>query len=388
MRLLIVTQKIDEQDAVLGFMHGWVLEFARQAESVSVICLEKGRVSLPENVNVFSLGKEKTELGISPPERAASVRAGNYELCKRVKYAWRFVRYIVQMRKNYDAVFVHMNPEYVVLGGLFWKLWCKTVTLWYAHKSVTPSLHFAHFLTDIVFTSTVSGFRLPSNKVKVVGQGIDTEKFKARSYRTDSDTFGQVQSEKLKVESGEFKIVTVGRITLSKDYDTLIDAVVFAQKNSNLKIHVDIVGPTSVASDEVYLKSLKEKIIQKGLNNKVVFRGPVANADLPELLGRYDLFVNMGHTGSLDKAVPEAMAVGLPVLTCNEAFKEVLGPFKGDLMYPKGDYLTLSSKILKVMELSIDERFNLGLSLRSIVEREHNLKTFVHKIISEISRYA
>ena len=64
MRLLIVTQKIDEQDAVLGFMHGWVAEFARQAESVSVICLEKGEVNLPENARVFSLGKEKTELGI------------------------------------------------------------------------------------------------------------------------------------------------------------------------------------------------------------------------------------------------------------------------------------------------------------------------------------
>jgi glycosyltransferase involved in cell wall biosynthesis len=385
MRLLIVTQKIDEQDAVLGFMHGWVAEFARQAESVSVVCLEKGEVNLPENVRIFSLGKEKNNFQFSIFNFQS---ISNVKIFKRLKYAWRFIRYIVQLRKSYDAVFVHMNPEYVVLGGLFWKLWSKTVTLWYAHKSTPWHLRVALFFTDIVFTSTKSGFRLSSKKVRVVGQGIDTGRFKIQSETRPNVPESVRYGRELKVGDGEFRIVTVGRITPSKDYDTLIDAIEVAQKNSNLKIHVDIVGPISVASDEVYLKSLKEKIIQKSLNNVIIFRGPVANAELPELLGGYDLFVNMGHTGSLDKAVPEAMAVGLPVLTCNEAFKEVLGPFKADLMYAKGDYLTLSSKILKIIELSIDERINLGLALRSIVRRDHNLKTFVQKIVSEISHYA
>src|SRR3989338_8420817 len=99
MRLLVVTQKIDVGDSVLGFMHGWIAEFSRQAESVSVVCLEKGTVNLPDNVKVFSLGKEKTELRIM-----------NYELWKKAKYIWRFVRYIAQLRNQYDAVFVHMNP--------------------------------------------------------------------------------------------------------------------------------------------------------------------------------------------------------------------------------------------------------------------------------------
>ena len=37
-----------------------------------------------------------------------------------------------------------------------------------------------------------------------------------------------------------------------------------------------------------------------------------------------DLFVNLSDTGSLDKAVLEAMACGLKILTSNEAFKSVL----------------------------------------------------------------
>ncbi len=384
MRLLIITQKIDEQDAVLGFMHGWIAEFASNTESVIAICLEKGQVNLSENVRVFSLGKEKNNFQFSPrqarsPEQSRGTIFNfqsiiNFKIFKKIKYAWRFVRYIVQNRNEYDAVFAHMNPEYVVLGGLFWKLWGKTVTLWYAHKSVTPSLRLARFLTDIVFTSTASGFRLPSKKVRVVGQGIDTSRFK-------------IQDSRFRNREEIFKIVTVGRIAPSKDYDTLIDAVDLLQKKSNLKISVDIIGPTSVASDEAYLKQLKEKIAQKDLAGIINFVGPVANASLPEVLASYDLFVNMGQTGSLDKAVPEAMACELPVLTCNEAFSEVLGPFTASLMYPKSDSEALAGKIREIVELSAEERKALGEKLRAIVVRDHSLQAFVRKIISAIESY-
>lgn len=147
---------------------------------------------------------------------------------------------------------------------------------------------------------------------------------------------------------------------------------------------MDIFGPTAGASDEAYLNRLKEKVAQKALAGVIAFRGPVANNELPEVLAGYDLFVNMGQTGSLDKAVPEAMAVGLPVLTCNEAFKEVLGPFRGDLMYGKGDSKLLAGKIKKITELSADDRRMLGEELRAIVVRDHSLRSFVSKILFAI----
>ena len=370
MRLLIVTQKIDAHDAVLGFMHGWVAEFARQAEQVTVICLQKGEVNLPENVRVFSLGKEKTELRIT-----------NYELWKRVKYSWRFVRYIIRTRHEYGAVFVHMNPEYVVLGGIFWKFFGKKVTLWYAHKSLPWHLRVALLFTDIVFTSTKSGFRLPSKKVKVIGQGIDTNRFKIPARTTVQS--GR-QDLRFKQEEKRFKIVSVGRITPAKDYDTLIEAIGIACEKISEPFSVSIIGPTSLSSDVVYLERLKEKVQEKKLTGIVEFVGPVANRDLPEVLAGFDLFVNMGHTGSMDKAVPEAMASGLPVLTCNEAFKDVLGPFTDDLMYSKGDAKALAEKIVTIIKMAETERKKVGEALREIVIRDHSLESFVTKIISTI----
>src|SRR5680860_553091 len=103
MKLLILTQKIDIEDDVLGFFHDWVKEFSKHCDGMVVVALGVGRYALPENVKVLSLGKE---VGIS-----------------RIKYIRNFYKYIWQERNNYDKVFIHMNQEYILLGGLFWKIW-------------------------------------------------------------------------------------------------------------------------------------------------------------------------------------------------------------------------------------------------------------------------
>jgi hypothetical protein len=102
MKLLIITQKINKNDPILGFFHGWVKEFSKHFDSIVAICLEKGEYDMPTNVKVLSLGKESGH--------------------SKVKYLLNFYKFIWQERNNYDAVFVHMNPVYVVLGGLLWKI--------------------------------------------------------------------------------------------------------------------------------------------------------------------------------------------------------------------------------------------------------------------------
>ena len=58
MKLLIITQKVDRNDPILGFFHRWLEEFAKNCEQVTVICLYKREYNLPGNVKVLSLGKE------------------------------------------------------------------------------------------------------------------------------------------------------------------------------------------------------------------------------------------------------------------------------------------------------------------------------------------
>ncbi len=99
MKLLICTQTVDSTDPVLGFFVRWIGEFAAQCEQVTVICLRRGEYDVPPNVRVFPLGGKS-----------------------KIIRAYKLIKGSVRFKSNYDAVFVHMNPEYVVTAGWLWKL--------------------------------------------------------------------------------------------------------------------------------------------------------------------------------------------------------------------------------------------------------------------------
>ena len=337
---------MDEQDAVLGFMHSWIKEFAEHCESVIVICLQKGICRLPSNVKVLSLGKETNP--------------------SRIKYLIRFYFYIIRERKNYQYVWAHMNPEYVLLGGWFWKLWKKKISLWYAHGHVNWILRAAEKIADVIFTSTKSGCRLNSKKIKVVGQGVDVNFF--------------TPAERDKTESRVYKLLSVGRLAPVKDYLTLIQAVEILIAEG-VSLDVDIIGGPILAEDALYLTALQKRVREKNLGNAIHFLGDMTNVEILPYLQGSNLFVNMSHTGSLDKAVLEAMAVGLPILTCNEALKEILGKYAGILMYPKKDYQCLADRIKFVIGLSAERRRELSGSLRGVIVNNHSTPHLINKII-------
>ena len=152
--LLIITQKVDKNDQLLGFLSIGLLVSAQKFEKVTILCLEKGEFDLPKNVSVISLGKDRN--------------------LSKLFWFFNFYKYLFRYRKQYDAVFIHMNPIWVVLGSWYWHMTNKKFCLWYAHKSVTFKLRLDEKLPDIIFSSTFDGFRLVSKKVKVVAQGINS----------------------------------------------------------------------------------------------------------------------------------------------------------------------------------------------------------------------
>lgn len=278
MRLLIVTQAVDQKDPVLGFFVRWIEEFAKHVEHVEVICLREGKHALSANVRVHSLGKE----------RGAASRAA---------YAWRLLRLVWVLRRDYDAVFVHMNPEYVVLGGLFWRLWSKRIALWYTHKSVNLKLRVATLFADTIFTASKESFRLRSKKVHVMGHGIDTDFF-------FPDT---------SIVRGDW-MLSVGRLMPSKRHDLAIRRV--ADEGKVLRIAGE--GPER--------HSLEMLAHELGVH--VHFLGGVSQSRLRDEYRRAAYLIHTSETGSLDKVVLEALACGLSVVTNDPSLKplETEGP--------------------------------------------------------------
>ncbi len=285
MKLLICTQKVDKNDPILGFFHRWIEEFATQCESIIVICLEKGEYTLPENVQVLSLGKEG---GVS-----------------RLKYIYNFYRYIWKERKKYDSIFVHMNQVYVILGGLLWRILGKKISIWYTHKSVTFSLRVAEGFVDTIFTASKKSFRLKSKKVMVVGHGIDTSLFSPEKYSNRKDD----------------TILTVGRISESKQIIKMLDIL-----KDYPSFKLVIVGSPVTKEDFIYRDRFLNEVEQRELNNQVEIVGDVPQGELPPFYAKAKVFINLSVTGSLDKAVLEALSMNVPVYTTNEAFNDTEYP--------------------------------------------------------------
>lgn len=358
MRLLIITQKVDEADSNLGFFIRWIEEFAKHCELVTVICLEKGEYKLSDNVRVFSLGKEERNFQFSrlPIGGQAifnfqSIR--NFIIFKKQKYLYRFLKYIWKERKNYDAVFVHMNPEYAILGGLLWMALGKKIALWYTHKEVSLRLRLSAKLVDKIFTASKESCRLRNKKVEAIGHGIDTELFKSRKTETD-----------------DLHLVTVGRISPVKDLNTLIRGFLELRKRFP-SAEFSIVGEPITNLDREYFAELRYDF-----SDQVRFLGKISHNELPELYSKSTVFVHSSKTGSMDKAVLEALAVGLPVFTSSEAFSQDI---PGIVKFEDGNAADLAGKISRAFAFG---KMVIPCNGSFYVKERHSLSSLVKKIIS------
>jgi len=331
MNLLILTQKVDKRDDNLGFFHHWLEKFAEKTDKMFVIANFVGEYSLPANAQVFSLGKEK---GLG-----------------RIRRYFNFYKYLFSALPQADAVFVHMIPAWVILIWPVTFIFRKKIYLWYTHKSITFSLRLAGKLVAKIFTASPESCRLRSKKIVATGHGIDTERFKSKDVP----------------KAWALKLLSVGRITPSKDYKFIIEAVGLTGGNAVL----DIVGEPVTETDVIYKRKLEKLVLEKNLRGKVVFLGAKTQDEMPEIYNGHDVLAHASETGSVDKAVLEAMSCGLPVATTSEAFKGML------VVLPK-DAAAVAGVIAQMAGAG------KNLALRELVIKNHNLENLIEKIIANI----
>lgn len=351
MNLLFVTRKLHRGDARTGFVFSWLEQLASKVSRLSVICLEKGDAAgLPKNVRVFSMGKEQG--------------AG------RLRELWNYLGLLFRLVPQTDGIFIHMHPVYVIAAWLPSRIFGKKLILWYTHKSVDLKLKLAHRLVDEVVTASPESFRIRSTKVKVLGHGIDLEKFRPVGQKP----------------SAHFRIVSVGRLSPVKDYETLIKAIELLQSRGITDLRVAIYGGAALPADRTYLDSLVTFVHNGDLEEVVKFAGEANYEFVQQCYQEADLSINLSQTGSIDKSVLEAAACGALILTSNEAFRERLSKISPGLVFSRNDHEDLAEKILHLKALPTEARQSLGAKLRAWVAAEHNLASLVEKIIQEFGR--
>lgn len=340
-KLLIITQKVDDKDPVLGFFHNWIKRFAEHFEKVVVICLEKGEYNLPENVRILSLGKEeKKEEDIS-----------------RIKYIKRFYKYITE--EKYDSVFVHMNKEYILLGWWYWKFKGIRSALWYNHTFGDLLTRLAMLLTDTLFHTSPFAFTANTKKSIKMPAGIDTKIFSPDSI------VGRIENS----------ILYIGRIDPVKHADLLIKACDLLKKE-DVKINVSIYGRASLGNEE-YEKKIKQMVIDKDLKEEIKFYDPIPNSETPNVYKTHEILVNMTPKGNYDKTVLEALACNSLVVLSSEAFKDFI---PAQFFFKESNAESFKDALKKTLNISISEREKTNQTLRQYVVDRESLDALVGKI--------
>ena len=344
MRLLMITRKVDRKDtSPAGFTYTWVKKIGEKLDKLYVITWQKSnRGDLSKNIEIESLSGNKI---------------------KKVFSLW--IK-LLKILPKINGIFCHQNPEYTILSAPYAKLFRRRLISWYTHKAVNWKLHLVNLLTDKILTASEESCRLKNRrKIKVTGHGIDADYFSP----VIASTSHLLSTGSTKQSCEKFKIISVGRISPAKDYETLIEAV------SNMRnIEVEIIGGPVLKKDKEYFQNLKQ------LAGNVKFLGPIPHNQILSHYQNCDLFINLSQTGSVDKVVLEAMACQKLVLTCNEAFIDILDDQR--LIFEKKNPRDLAKKIIDLMNLSQEEKEKIGQQLRNIVVKNHNLDKLVEKILT------
>lgn len=350
MRLLMITRKLDPADTLAGFTVRWVEALAGRVEHLDVICQERGVWTPPANAEVFSLGKE--------------TGAG------KLRQLWRFVRLCRKLTRDADGVFCHQNPIYTILAAPWAKLRRARIVAWYTHKSVDPKLRLMHWLANVVLTASAESFRLPSAKVRVVGHGIDTDAFAPAKEISPERASGR-----------RFRAIAVGRLSPVKRYEVPIAALAVMAAEEREGVTLTIIGDPGLAGQGSYREKLRRLARDRGVEAAVQFLGGVPHAGIAHSYQEADALVHASETGSVDKVVLEAMACGLPVVSPSEAFRNMLAPWERLLTFEKDNAYELADRLEQLRRMTPGERRELGLALRGIVVKDHNLAVLAERIV-------
>ncbi len=351
MRLLLFNLATDAADPVLGFGSAWIRELARHCEAVDVLTMYRGLVDLPRNTRVFSAGREH---GWGKARRLAAF----YQHLTRLLAA-----------RPYDVCFAHMMPLFAALAGPPLAARGIPLVLWYAHRQKTRQLRLATAMAWRAVTSVATSFPVATPKLRVVGQGIDTDFYSPPP--SSGQLFGQLEN------ADNPLVLHVARLAAIKHQATTMRAV--AATDARL-VYVGGVQPGYPAP---YLRELEALSAELGLGERCRFTGDLSAAQVRDWNRSATVAVNTSPVGLFDKSALESMACALPTVVCNPAFAPLLGEYR-DLLTIAGpeDVPGLRERLTHLLDLPAGERQRIGQTLRAGVMREHSLKTLIKRLLA------
>jgi len=357
--LLVINFEMNDASPVLGWQNRVVNELAVHYDHVVVFTQKNSIAHPPEKITIVELPKIFSRFPIR-------------WLGGRMLYSVWFIPY--QVKYRFRVCFIHMSHLWAFRFFPAFKLSGIRVLLWYAHGSVKNKLKLAHRCVDRVITSTPEGFRLPSAKKVIIGQGIDVEMY-------DPARLANVVKNDL---------IYVGRITERKRVHVILELFGELVKRSGDKtIKLKLIGPVMNADDERYLQNLQIRAQELQVSSQVDFIGPLPPEQIPSKYMGVALHINLSQTGSMDKTIMEALAMGCPVITSNEAVKETLSGHPELFVDSDASVESLTTSVMTVLARVKQGDYTIA-EFRNLIVGKNDLPSYISKIqhnLADLSNY-
>ena len=314
-------------------------EMAKQG--VRVVCLHASKK------NVFSVVRQVAEL--CRREKADALIAHHAapmsHLC---------LLFIKKLNRHIRTVaYAHSNAVDIIGGAQ------KKRGAWLRKMILQASFNRADRVVAIsksVKTSLMDCFGTPEDKIAVIYNGVDLDRF-------DLPTKPAVD--------GTLRMIYVGRLIQQKGVQVLLQAMTCLPPDG--KYHLKIVG------DGPYRTELEAFVQEHNLTDAVEFLG--SRRDIPELLSESDVFI---HVPLLEEGfgitIVEAMAEGkICICARSGAIPEIITDGVDGFLVEKGNAEQLMNTILTVRRLAAHERIQIADCAKATAER-FSIRTFAGRL--------
>jgi glycosyltransferase involved in cell wall biosynthesis len=187
--------------------------------------------------------------------------------------------YIISLRgSDVPGQHARLKLDYKILGPLLFKpIWRNAALLVACSEGLKQRA--LQFLSDV--------------SIDVISNGIDLDRFNPEEDSKSSEVL---------------RLLTVGRLSITKRIDILIDTIRILH-NDGYNVCFTIIGGGKLE------KKLKQIVSEANLSDIVEITGRIDAEKMPQVYRQNDIFISASMQEGMSNAMLEAMASGLPIIT-------------------------------------------------------------------------
>ena len=233
-------------------------------------------------------------------------------------------------------------------------------------------------ISDFIKNEIKKYFPKSIKKTVLINRGIDVKYF-------DKNSINQFRKEQqiknLYLADGKHIILLPGRLTRWKGHQVAINAAnILTKNNPDLNFLLVFVG--SEQNKKKYLKSLKKKIVDLNLQNKVLIVG--AQNDMPSIYSLCDVVLSTStEPEAFGRVSAEACSMEKPIIASNHGGSKniILNEKTGYLVEPNSPE-KLAKLIFFVINKSQKEKDLMGKEARNRILQKFNLTNMLSQTLN------